>query len=442
MAKSSSAKKQERMNHNQIEWADYIASLPADERKALAHADALMGSVERKKTEATFVEGEALLLVKQNAQKRTFARWCRQQELDRSSAYKRMDVVEKLADYRTRAIEARVQPSVLLHLGQLPERAEEVLALYESGQRPTVEGVKRLLGLIENKADCELERGGPKGVRLLNDQKRQHISEFIGLMEKIIGTIEEALGSERFVKGQLVGRVVPDARWARLVLQNLGAFIEPDGTGKARAKPFVEGSRWHRIELLLFKMGGEETWPKIDALEPWLREALLLLKWAARGEAIVGEDASQSAAEVSELSMGSGATAEDGRRESELDYMLPPEFAFEGEFYEVLTANSSDWVEAFRGKDVWMCGEDEIHPLQVRLHRELIAIGIGMIRDRYPDMPTHGQEEWLAMLAHDVAAELLFPQPLPSGFEPSDEPVKRVANALLRDFEADVHMVR
>jgi hypothetical protein len=425
-----------------LDWAEFMALLPVDEREVVLKASAMVKPVAKNKTEGTFIEGDAILFIYQHVQKRTFSLWCKKEEFDRSAAYKRMQAVGNLAPIRSRIIAAGVQPTVLLVLGAHPDRAEEIVSLYEAGQRPNVREVNDRLGIgVAGDARDAGEIGGPKGIKRLHDGKRNHINELTAVLESIIAAIDSALSADRLVKSHLVEQVLKDARWARLSLLNLGAYIEPVDLnyGKTRPVPFPEGSRWHKVEKLLFALGGSDTWPSIEALEPWLRKALPLLKWAARGEGAGVNKDGEATAQTVESEPSAAAASGTEFSEGDENYLLPLHFAFDGERYEVSSDHAPGWHEAAFQDGIWMSEVGEIHPLLVKLHRALKTEGIRLVGEEYPShVRLNERQEWRETLARNIAAFLIFGEEFPFGSAPAEEPVIRIAAALLRDFEAGI----
>ena len=245
---------------------------------------------------------------------------------------------------------------------------------------------------------------------------------------------------ERYRLGQVAEKIVRDARWAHLVLLNLCAFIEPvDLThGKTRAVPFPEESVWHGVAEILFDLGGPEKWPRIGALEPWLRGKVLpTLRWAARGEdAGLSEirDATGQIVEAersSSLAPGTDISAEDE------SYLLPSNFAFDGETYEVTSEHAPGWQEATLKDGAWTSEGGQIRPRLIKLHRVLIAAGMRMIGGDYPsDVPLDERAEWRGTFARNIAAFVIYGEEFPFGSAPAEEPVCRIAAALIRDADA------
>ncbi|MBP0439951.1 hypothetical protein [Tianweitania sediminis] len=428
-------------SRERTDWMAFLATLSPEERELVGQADALMAPVEKNNSEGLFVEGDALLLVKQHAQKRTFSMWCRHKGFDRSASYKRMKVVENLGPFRHRLIAARVQPGALLVLGRFPDRVDEILRSYETGERPTLDEVEEYLGVRkkDTASNADVEVGGDKGVMRLYDSKRRHIPEFIAVLEKIIAAIDDALGADRLVKTHLAKKVVSDARWANRVLLHLGTFIEPlDLTyGKIRPVPFPVESRWHQVEKVLFTMGGaEDVWPPANALGTWLvSEVRPLLNWAARGEGDPKVQTEEAIALPADAARSAWPTGPEAQADS--SYLLPEQFAFDDEDYEVAVEHAPGWHEASLNDGVWRSSAGAIRPILIKLHQRDIELGLRLLSEQCPpDVPVDGQEEWRNIHARSVSALLIYGESFDFGKAPAVEPVIRIATALIRELDA------
>jgi hypothetical protein len=274
--------------------AAFYASLEPAEREAIEKSDEMLDGAEEGDAESTFVKGDAVKLAHDSVGEGKFTEWCRLRwKRHRTYAYDHLRVVEKLGPLRARIVRARMQPAAVLALGSRPDRAEEILRSFETGERPSVARVKAMLADPDEAAgDHEAaETGGIRGLERFHASKRRRLRELVGRLEEVIAAVEAALAPAadggRVFKGALADTIVLPCRHARLELLNLCAVLEPDphDATTLRSAGFVEGSRWDQVSELLYEIGGAESWPPAVGMEPWLRNRVLpLLKWAARGD--------------------------------------------------------------------------------------------------------------------------------------------------------------
>jgi hypothetical protein len=274
--------------------AAFYASLEPAEREPIEKSDEMLDGAEEGDTESTFVKGDAVKLAYDSVGEGKFTEWCRLRwKKHRTYAYDHLRVVEKLGPLRARIVRARMQPAAVLALGSHPDRAEEILRSFETGERPSVAWVKAMLADPDGAAgDREVaEAGGIRGLERFHAAKRRRLRELVGRLEDVIAAIEAALAPAaergRVFKSALAEEIVLPSRHARLELLNLCAVLEPNPHDVAtlRSAGFAEGSRWGQVSELLYEIGGAESWPPAVGLEPWLRDRVLpLLKWAARGD--------------------------------------------------------------------------------------------------------------------------------------------------------------
>src|SRR5690606_6056437 len=121
----------------------------------------------------------------------------------------------------------------VLALACRPGSAEEVLRLFEAGERPSVARIKAVLAGLDEGAECEdaEEAGGVRGLEQLHAAKRFRLRDLAERLEGILGAVEGALAPAadggRVLKGALAEAIVIPARHARLELLNLCAFLVP-----------------------------------------------------------------------------------------------------------------------------------------------------------------------------------------------------------------------
>jgi hypothetical protein len=274
--------------------AAFYASLVLAEREAIEKSDEMLDGAEEGDAESTFVKGDAVKLAHDSIGEGKFTEWCRLRwKRHRTYAYDHLRVVEKLGPLRVRIVRARMQPAAVLALSSRPDRAEEVLRSFETGERPSGARVRAMLADPDDAAgDHEAAKtGGIRGLERLHAAKRHRLRELVRRLEEVIAAVEAALApaaeAGRVFKGALAEAIVLPSRHARLELLNLCAVLEPDPHDAAalRSAGFAEGSRWGQVSDLLYEIGGAESWPPAVELEPWLRTRVLpVLKWAAHGD--------------------------------------------------------------------------------------------------------------------------------------------------------------
>lgn len=342
-------------------WQDvkaFYVSLPPDEREVLSRADAILDAAEGHDCELTFRKGDGLLLAHGAVDEGTFSSWLKVKwRHHRTYAYSFMRVVEQLAPYRKRLIAARVERSTLMTLASQPQRAEDLLARFETGTRLSLRQAKALIaGDGETPSADRRVQGGLKGLRKLHAAKGRHLPGLAARLEGLVKVIDEALAAPRLLKGALAEAVAVEARTARAELFNLCAFVHPpDVTApKGRPEEFPPSTPWRAVTDVLYALGGVETWPAKDALEGWLRGTVLpTLRWAAldQGEVAAAEPDEVPAGPATrrEAQQDSGCSPEDAAT-----YLIPPGEACEGPYYDVKPTVGSDWVTAELSGGVWL----------------------------------------------------------------------------------------
>lgn len=343
----------------------FLAALNDTQREAIGLIEADLDSIEEYDADGTFRIGDNLIAARAALPSGAFEEWYQERRsYSRSYVYDFIRVSENLAAYRERFIRARAQRTSLIELGSKPEMAEAVLSFIESGRRLSVSEVRALLKEGGRSPAENEELGGEPGMLQLFNAKKAHLRDLVVRLRTIIRTMEEVLDAPKVVKEDLYEQVYMDARWARIELYNLCAFVQPAQWDPNKPSPvdFEEGTCWAKLTRLLFQIGGKDTWPPARELQRWLREdALPLLRWGANGEPIPETDeqlssASEAASMDKQESAMAGTVSQTSAVESRpADVLIRLSEARIAGVYEIRAVEDADWCPATLTPEGWVC---------------------------------------------------------------------------------------
>lgn len=278
---------------NKVQTFDHSElGLDPDKLAIVKTCEAELAKLGRRTTEETFEFGEQLAIAAELIPERTFGKWAvTASGYTRQHVSRLIDIATILKDHKARLVQARVPATVMGKLSASPEHLSQVLSEFEAGRRLTGKQVDAIIGGAKKVAASDLPNaGGIAGLRANAQAKLKiGVSEFVGNVAGIMGYIETALiptrEGKRVLKGQLADRIERLARLTRFQLENIALFIELHSGNSAASQivRFPEGSKWRRVEELLWVLGGRDSWPR-EELGAWLSvEVLPLLAWSIDG---------------------------------------------------------------------------------------------------------------------------------------------------------------
>lgn len=250
----------------------------------------------RRSTEQTFELGDELaraaaLLTEEG----TLYKWIDQRcGLKARSARNYMSVFRNLDAYRDDLVDLSVGSTVLFALSSAtPEQIRTAINFADDNGRLQVADVKAILsngGESDSKAgrNDPSRMGGVVGLKALIALKtREGLKAFLAHVATICQIILAELAKKRVIKEGLAKQIQDLARVARLELESLALFVDPqfDSSYGARSTSFPLTSEWAVVNDTLHKLGSVDTWPKSGAMRGWLEaEVLPVLDWTISKE--------------------------------------------------------------------------------------------------------------------------------------------------------------
>ncbi|MGO7572795.1 hypothetical protein ACC699_35025 [Rhizobium ruizarguesonis] len=207
-------------------------------------------------------------------------------------------VYRNLGDYRDRAVELAIGPTVLIQLTSAPaEKIEAAFAFAEDQGRIQVADVRAILAGDEVPSEGETEidvidLGGVHGLKAMveartRDSRTALLRNLLGLLKILSGALAEAdKTGKRIKKSRIAPKAEIHAYHAYELLSSLGTGVGPQGDGKSTMKVGLpSASRWKKVEALLWRLRDSSNWAKVDSLEIWLGTMVIpMLTWATSKE--------------------------------------------------------------------------------------------------------------------------------------------------------------
>ncbi|NKL30172.1 hypothetical protein GFL92_25855 [Rhizobium leguminosarum bv. viciae] len=276
---------------------DYDAlDIGAQSMKALEAAAIGIQALGRRSTGQAFELGALLEQASEHVEPGTFEKWVSQRcDISTKTARNYRAVARNLSNYRDRAVELAISPTVLFHLASAPEeKVEAALSFAEEHDGIRVNEVKTLLAdgtemASEDSSGDELaDIGGLSGLRAIIDLKTKTgiaavVESAAALAAAVVDTLESKPKGKRLQKTTLIPVLEPLARSAK---RSLGNVLLLDAPGDVDVRKLSEGelpaaSHWYKVFATLDHLGKREAWPEAKELEVWLcHEVLPLLDWA------------------------------------------------------------------------------------------------------------------------------------------------------------------
>lgn len=263
-------------------------------------------SLGRKRTEEVFACGEMLAKVRGKApSQEVFERWSKQAcRLTRRGAGNYIAVHTNLRAHRKILIDCSVPAAAMYALATAEsETISSVIADLKAGKRPTVRELKVLVsGETQAAQPDPADVGGANGLKALARAKAESgvlvlTDRLRWILEDIQAALEPHFAGKKVSKGALAAKVEHPARRANSELQNLALFVVPNSEGSEtwRLFPaiFPHESKWRKVTLVLYTLGGRDDWPDASALGDWLvKDVVPALEFAV--EAKPSKSASQA----------------------------------------------------------------------------------------------------------------------------------------------------
>lgn len=234
----------------------------------------------RKGTDNAFEIGSALDVLQPSIPEKSWGKVIKPLGLTTRSAWNYMSVARNLVAFRGPLVDADIGTTVLYQLARGPEAIVQfVIDAYLGGERLSVANVKRLvddaLGIVKKPKTSAIDVGGLAGIRQAAMEKlRADSAALIAVIKRIQVAVAEALkplsDGKRVKKGALAEAITSDSRDAYQLIKSLAAPFDGRDFGKA---PITTG--WGAAQEVLYRMGGIESWPTKEALEPWLLDTVV-----------------------------------------------------------------------------------------------------------------------------------------------------------------------
>lgn len=264
-------------------------------RDRLEMAAGNISDLGRRTTEQSFLLGEYLVAASGLLADGLFDKWVKRRcSLAARTARAYMSVARNLGEFRDDLVDLSASPTVMFHLAHAPhEKIRDLIAHGEEHGRLRVLDVKTMLGDGEEgkakTARGDLHgAGGVTGLKALIAVKtRDGLKMFVMHIEVIVQAIKSALDQKRVIKEALAREVGDLARVARMELESLAQFVEPDSDLRRhpRSTQFPADSEWAVVNGTLQKLGLFDHWPKSKELPGWLRDEVVpVLEWAISKE--------------------------------------------------------------------------------------------------------------------------------------------------------------
>ncbi|RWX40383.1 hypothetical protein EHH54_12720 [Rhizobium leguminosarum] len=279
---------------------DYAAFAISAEISAELEAKAKsLTDLGRKETDHVFQLGALLEEVSAHIPDGTFGMWVEARcNITARTARNWRGVYRNLGDYRDRAVELAIGPTVLIQLTSAPaEKIEAAFAFAEDQGRIQVADVKAILAGDEVPSEGETEidvidLGGVHGLKAMveartRDSRTALLRNLLGLLKILSGALAEAdKTGKRIKKSRIAPKAEIHAYHAYELLSSLGTGVGPQGDGKSTMKVGLpSASRWKKVEALLWRLRDSSNWAKVDSLEIWLGTMVIpMLTWATSKE--------------------------------------------------------------------------------------------------------------------------------------------------------------
>lgn len=264
-------------------------------RERLESSASKIQDLGRRSTEQTFVLGELLDEAAALLEEGTFSKWVKNRcGIAPRTAGAIMAVSRNLGEFRDDLVDLSISSTVMFHLAHAPhEKIREAIGFAEENGRLRVVDVKTILGDGDDARDKAVRgdvngAGGVAGLKtLIAIKTRDGLKMFVVHIEVIVQAIKAALDQKRVIKEALAREVEDLSRVARMELESLAQFVEPDSDLRRhpRSTQFPKKSEWAVVNETLQKLGLFDSWPKSKALPGWLRDEVVpVLEWAISKE--------------------------------------------------------------------------------------------------------------------------------------------------------------
>ncbi|WP_216333366.1 hypothetical protein [Rhizobium sp. X9] len=260
-------------------------------RKRLETSASKIFDLGRRTTEQTFELGDHLDEAAVLLDDGVFDKWVKLRcGIAPRTARGYMSVFRNLADFRDELVDLSVGTTALFHLAHAPhEKIREAIAHAEEHGQLRVFDVKTILTNGEEVEDKKVQRdfygaGGVTGLKaLIAIKARDGLKMFVVHIDVIVQAIKTALDQKRVIKEALAREVEDLARVARMELESLAQFVEPDSDLRRhpRSTQFPKKTEWAVVNETLQKLGLVDSWPKSKDLPGWLRDEVVpALEWS------------------------------------------------------------------------------------------------------------------------------------------------------------------
>jgi hypothetical protein len=249
----------------------------------------------RRTTEQTFEIGEHLGAASELLADGLFDKWVKKRcGIAARTARGYMSVARNLGGFRDELVDLSVSPTALFIIANAPDdKIRETIAHAEEHGQLRVSDAKTILANGEEVEDKKVRSdlyggGGVTGLKALIAVKtRDGLKMFVVHIEIILQAINTALDQKRVIKEALAREVEDLSRVARMELESLAQFVEPDGDMRRhpRSTQFPKNTEWAAVNETLQKLGLFDSWPKSRDLPGWLRDEVVpVLEWAISKE--------------------------------------------------------------------------------------------------------------------------------------------------------------
>jgi len=290
----------------------------ADEHKSLVvEVVGWFASKGRDDTASTFEKGLQFCRVKEVMPERAFGRWagvaC---GYTSRQARHFMAVSNNLPAYRQRFEALGVAATVLFTLASADaDKIEEVLAVFESGQRLTVGQIKKLIK--PEGTDAKREPADVGGLAALRRTAEAKLKDQLALIEtltkKSLQFVEQCVADlakgKHLSKVKFADGVELDCRKAYDLLTNAAGPMYSGFNERGNMRPGeIKGDSWTPAQTVLNKLGNAPYWPGRTEFPDWVvNQVLPALRFIVLGEPLPGT----AAAAIIEDASSEGAPEEE-----------------------------------------------------------------------------------------------------------------------------------
>mgnify|MGYP001481519679 CR=1 FL=1 len=267
-------------------------ALPKEQQALLREIKKVVQAMARRSTSEAFDVGYYLASGKASVPEKFFAKWLKAEcGMTIRSAWNYVGIHERLLAYRERLEASSVTPTAMFMLASAePAQIEEVLALFEKGERLTTSQVrKQLKGNSAPKAKLDL--GGAAGLRRAAEAKlKAELDCFFKLARVVLKAVEQVAADIRngkhVAKTKLADKVEANCREASALLSSAISPVQ------ATSSVAVE---WESARRIIATLSDPPRWPGRTDYPVWIVDQVLpALEFVVKGTPMTSERANDA----------------------------------------------------------------------------------------------------------------------------------------------------